>query len=191
MNDSNPDIPGIPGVFPTVPRSPPVIFKVTPRRSFSRRGMRLGIHMSILDIGAHSAPDDLKKKWIQKSRSHHPVKHSMSAAISPDKTRVKVPLEEGPNKANLSSNKKESKAVESGRKSSQGWISSPTAGKLHRMIDHLEPSHSTGISKLVPQRRRRSSIAKDPGASAQAQEIRRRHPSATGLGTATNANSDG
>ena len=33
-------------------------------RRFSKRGVRLGVHMSILDMGAHNAPESLKKKWL-------------------------------------------------------------------------------------------------------------------------------
>lgn len=37
------------------------------RRTFSKRGVRLGVHMSILDLSAHEAPTNLKKKWIQQA----------------------------------------------------------------------------------------------------------------------------
>lgn len=36
-------------------------------RTFSKRGVRLGVHMSILDLSAHEAPNGLKKKWIQQA----------------------------------------------------------------------------------------------------------------------------
>ena len=35
------------------------------RRTFSKRGIRLGVHMSILDLSAHEAPSNLKQNWIQ------------------------------------------------------------------------------------------------------------------------------
>lgn len=43
-------------------------------RTFSKRGVRLGVHMSILDLDAHDAPDSLKKKWIQQAnRRRHSI----------------------------------------------------------------------------------------------------------------------
>ena len=64
-----PEFPPVPdGVFPSQSSEHP-----TPpsshRRDFSRRGMRLAVHMSILDMGAHSTPGALKDKWVQTSRS--------------------------------------------------------------------------------------------------------------------------
>jgi hypothetical protein len=152
-------VPPIPDIVPAALRAASSAPSTTPRRSFSRRGMRLGVHMSILDMGAHSAPDALKNKWIQASRSQHPVKPLMTGARSPDKAHVRYPLSDSPNKANTSP-KRSSSAVNHARTTSRGWISAPTAGKLHRMIDHLELSHSAAISKLVPHGRRRSSVSK-------------------------------
>ncbi len=172
---SSTKVPQILDVLPAAPRTPSAVANTTPRRSFSRRGMRLGVHMSILDMGAHSAPDALKTKWIQTSRSHHPVKPTMTGARSPDKAPVRFPFEDCPSKANVSPEKKTPSAASHGRKLSHGWISTPTAGKLHKIIDHLELSHSTGISRLVPHGRRRSSVSKHPGPATQAEELRRRH----------------
>lgn len=168
------EIPPVPDVLPAAPETvlgPP---KTTLRGSFSRRGMRLGVHMSILDMGAHSAPDALKDKWIQTSRSHHPIKPMMSGARSPDKADVQFPLEANLSKANLSPEKPPPGIPNHGRKASHGWISSPTAGKLHKMIDHLELSHSAAISKLVPHFRRRSSISKHPTQATPTDDLRRR-----------------
>jgi hypothetical protein len=187
---ASPRIPPLPDVLPVAPRSSPAAYQTTPCRSFSRRGMRLGVHMSILDMGAHTAPDALKNKWIQTSRSHHPAHNTMSGATSPkkpqDKTQARFPLEENPNKANLSPEKTAPPStVGHGRKSGHGWISSPTADKLHKMIDHLELSHSTAISRMLPYGRRRSSVGKHPIVSTQTQtqELRRRRPSAAMQGT--------
>lgn len=38
------------------------------RHTFSKRGVQLGVHMSILDLNAHEASEELKKKWIQEAR---------------------------------------------------------------------------------------------------------------------------
>jgi hypothetical protein len=180
LSTSGIGIPPIPDVLPKTPETVSVAPKTTPRRSFSRRGMRLGVHMSILDMGAHSAPDALKNKWIQTSRSHHPVKPVMTGARSPDQAHVRFPLDDTPSKVNVSPEKKISGAPNHDRKPSHGWISTPTAGMLHKMIDHLELSHSTGISKLVTHRgRRRSSVSKRPNAAAEAEGLRQRRSSAT------------
>jgi hypothetical protein len=179
LSTSNIGIPPIPDVLPTTPGTVSVAPKTTPRRSFSRRGMRLGVHMSILDMGAHSAPDALKNKWIQTSRSHHPVKPVMTRARPPDQTHVRFPLDDTPSKVNVSPEKKTPNDPNHGRKPSHGWISTSTAGMLHKMIDHLELSHSTGISKLVTQRQRRSSVSKRPSTAAEAEGLRQRRSSAT------------
>lgn len=168
------EIPPVPDVLPAAPETvlgPP---QTTARGSFSRRGMRLGVHMSILDMGAHSAPDALKDKWIQTSRSHHPIKPMMSGARSPDEADVQFPLEANLSKANLSPEKPPPGIPNHGPKASHGWISSPTAGKLHKMIDHLELSHSAAISKLIPHFRRRSSVSKHPTQATHTDDLRRR-----------------
>ena len=167
-------IPPVPDVLPAAPEAVLAPPKTAPSRSFSRRGMRLGVHMSILDMGAHSAPDALKNKWIQTSRSHHPIKPMMSGARSPDKADVQLPLEDSLSKANVSPEKQPPSVPNHGRKASHGWISSPTAGKLHKMIDHLELSHSAAISKLVPRTRRRSSVSKHSTQAMHADDLRRR-----------------
>ena len=46
------------------------------RRTFSKRGVRLGVHMSILDLSAHEAPNNLKKKWIQQAHLRQQLGHS-------------------------------------------------------------------------------------------------------------------
>jgi hypothetical protein len=169
------EIPLVPDVLPTAPRKGSVSGNTPSRGSFSRRGTRLGVHMSILDMGAHTAPDALKNKWIQTSRSHHPPKPTMTGAKSPERPHVRFPLEESPTKTNTSPDKKTPKASAHTRKTSQGWISSPTAGKLHKMIEHLEMSHSTGIAKLISHGRRRSSVSKAAIAETQTgQNVRRR-----------------
>lgn len=179
MSASSAKIPPIPDVFPAAPRTTPAKPTAPPRRSFSRRGMRLGVHMSILDMGAHSAPDALKNKWIQTSRSHHPIKPMMTGARSPDKAHVRCPLTNSPSKGNVSPGKKTSAAVNHGRKTSHGWISTPTAGKLHKMIDHLELSHSSAISRLVAHGRRRSSVSKHADPAMQEEDSRRHRASAS------------
>lgn len=149
------------------------------RRSFSRRGMRLGVHMSILDMGAHSAPDMLKDKWIQTSRSHHPIKPPMTGARSPDQENLPFPLDDDPKEANMSPEKTVTCAPEGSRKTSVGQISSPMAGKLHKMIDHLEMAHSTGISRMTPHGRRRSTVSTHPTAAIEAEGLRQRRSSGT------------
>ena len=58
---SGPDIPPMSDIFTTTRTAE----KVSPlKRPFSKKGFRLGVHMSILDLGAHDAPDRLKDKWI-------------------------------------------------------------------------------------------------------------------------------
>ncbi|KAK5957205.1 hypothetical protein OHC33_001576 [Knufia fluminis] len=48
------------------------------RRTFSKRGVRLGVHMSILDLSAHEAPSNLKQKWIQHANLRQQHGHGQS-----------------------------------------------------------------------------------------------------------------
>ncbi|KAK6378668.1 hypothetical protein LTR64_002058 [Lithohypha guttulata] len=45
------------------------------KRTFSKRGVRLGVHMSILDLSAHEAPLNLKKKWLQQAHLRQQLDH--------------------------------------------------------------------------------------------------------------------
>jgi hypothetical protein len=57
----------------------------SPVRRFSKRGVRLAVHSSILDMNAHEAPVQLKNKWIQTSRDHsHQRKASLSKITEVD-----------------------------------------------------------------------------------------------------------
>ena len=74
------EIPPIPDVLPpTAAEKQEADSKITPpsslRRTFSKRGVRLGVHMSILDLSAHEAPGNLKKKWIQQAHLRQQVGH--------------------------------------------------------------------------------------------------------------------
>lgn len=41
-------------------------------RRFSKRGVRLAVHSSILDLNAHDAPNSLKHKWISQVQAGSP-----------------------------------------------------------------------------------------------------------------------
>ena len=67
-NSTGIEISPIPDVLPSATKSEKEEKTNAPLRRFSKRGVRLGVHMSILDMGAHEAPKGLKEKWIQRSR---------------------------------------------------------------------------------------------------------------------------
>jgi len=74
------EIPPIPDVLPpTAAEKREAASKSTPpsslARTFSKRGVRLGVHMSILDLSAHEAPTDLKRKWIQHAHLRQQLGH--------------------------------------------------------------------------------------------------------------------
>lgn len=46
------------------------------KRTFSKRGVRLGVHMSILDLSAHEAPANLRKKWLQQAHLKRQLGHA-------------------------------------------------------------------------------------------------------------------
>ena len=50
-------------------------------RRFSKRGVRLGVHMSILDLGAHETEAELKKKWIAQAKTEEHVRPATSTII--------------------------------------------------------------------------------------------------------------
>lgn len=62
------ELPPIPDVAPPEPSSNKEDNAASLVRRFSKRGVRLGVHMSILDMGAHTAPAELRKKWINASQ---------------------------------------------------------------------------------------------------------------------------
>lgn len=163
QSSSEPVIPPIPDTVSSTPRNSKAI-----DRKFSQRGVRLAVHMSILDMGAHSAPETLKDKWIQTSRSHR-ASHSLSGArpaIRPNSLdNPSSPLTDATaDKANTSLRPRTSrgslgKTPEKG--GAYGWISKPTTEKLHKVIDHFDPGNSGGlVSKMLPSshHRKRSSL---------------------------------
>ncbi|KAL9624401.1 MAG: hypothetical protein Q9160_001363 [Pyrenula sp. 1 TL-2023] len=77
-----PTIPPIPDPVPTAQPPPPTSAALLDRNFSTRRGTRLAVHMSILDMGAHAAPEALKQKWIQTSRAHRADSQSQSQSHS-------------------------------------------------------------------------------------------------------------
>jgi len=74
------EIPPIPGVLPpTAADQREADSKSTPpsslARTFSKRGVRLGVHMSLLDLSAHEAPSRLNRKWIQHAHLRQQLGH--------------------------------------------------------------------------------------------------------------------
>jgi hypothetical protein len=161
LHKSSLDIPPIPDMLPAT------ALKESPsqRHSFSKRGVRLGVHMSILDLGAHEAPDQLKKKWIQTSRSqqyHSRCKnsrpsfnngHALSKISEADSVTGRLPLEDVSNLA-ISSSPGNGDGMESfkghngNRRSFSQGLMGPVGKGLHKMKEAAE--------KLKPRLGRRS-----------------------------------
>ncbi|OAP59976.1 hypothetical protein AYL99_04978 [Fonsecaea erecta] len=49
-------------------------------RRFSRRGVRLAVHSSIMDTNAHDVPISLRKKWIHQAQLRHAPDHQMETS---------------------------------------------------------------------------------------------------------------
>lgn len=64
------EIPPIPDVLPTKQTKAYESKTDALSRRFSKRGVRLGVHMSILDLGAHDAAAGLRNKWIARAHAH-------------------------------------------------------------------------------------------------------------------------
>lgn len=47
-------------------------------RRFSKRGVRLAVHSSILDLNAHDVPNSLKRKWISNVHARDPSMAQLS-----------------------------------------------------------------------------------------------------------------
>lgn len=59
------------------------------RQTFSKRGVRLSVHMLVLNLNAHKAPEELRKKWIQEATGRGPAdQHDGGAATSPTLSRI-------------------------------------------------------------------------------------------------------
>jgi hypothetical protein len=69
-NATGVEVPPIPDVLPSKPEKRDKPATDTLSRRFSKRGVRLGVHMSILDLGAHDAATSLRKKWIAQASAH-------------------------------------------------------------------------------------------------------------------------
>lgn len=59
-------------------------------RTFSKRGVRLGVHMSILDLSTHEAPVGLKRKWIQQAHLRKQLAQSNKGGLTalPELSRI-------------------------------------------------------------------------------------------------------
>ena len=145
--------------FPPISDVPPLTPTSSPTKgAFSKRGVRLGVHMSILDMGAHNASDRLKDKWIQTSRSYnlHPRRKSSRAALgtlghlakiseADSMTSVRGPLEDmtnltisAPKVQEVSIKEASMPPAQSGghRKSlSHGFMTSPVGKGLHKIME--------------------------------------------------------
>ena len=158
-----------------IPEFPPMPDMVSPSKSgkkppkscpnnFSRRGMRLAVHMSILDMGAHKAPNALKDKWVQTSRAHAHQRtmsgarsnHSPNSTSTPpfnDKSPgpLKATNRHKPHSSSISDSgskqeddhhyhqlETEANKENRARRGSLGLISHAAAEKLHHVIDRLE-----------------------------------------------------
>ena len=63
------EIPPVPDILPTKQAKAFESETDALSRRFSKRGVRLGVHMSILDLGAHDAAAGLRKKWIAQAHA--------------------------------------------------------------------------------------------------------------------------
>ena len=122
--------------------------------------------MSILDLGAHDAPDRLKKKWIETSRSHRYLPRNRKSRasfsgghalgmISETESRTERPSLEDVSNPTISvvhgnGDKMETSNAHGGhlRSLSQGIRAGPIGKGLHKMKDVAE--------KLKPRTRPRS-----------------------------------
>lgn len=90
------EIPPIPDVLPLKPAPSNKPIEESLARRFSKRGVRLGVHMSILDLGAHDTALALRKKWIAQAHSKEKMSEPAAqhmATIEEDAAQVKPRVE--------------------------------------------------------------------------------------------------
>lgn len=191
-----PEFPPLPDALSPIKASvgskPP---KTLGAKSFSRRGVRLGVHMSILDMGAHAAPDILKDKWVNTSRAHVRARRASSGSNSKSNLSGSLWHAQGPQGGQTTTRRTVAgEDLPTGQEndpaaavSGQGKISHVAAQTLHKIIDQLDiashsdktvidgKGHTSLSSMLVPSslRHKRSKSAKQELMDAFPTEVRR------------------
>ena len=178
------DVPAVSDVLPTPTK--PERTNTELQRRFSKRGVRLGVHMSILDMGAHETTTGLRKRWLQAARSAQTSDsshHQRMTTISEDGTSAALRQA-----ANSSSEDTVSSAhpeaamsmhgnsteVKSGRRrgNSLKLIGSPVGSAMSKLIKKLSFSHDisgdgeaagmskndVGFTKMISDRFRKPEI---------------------------------
>lgn len=105
-------------------------------RRFSKRGVRLGVHMSILDLGAHSAPAELRKKWINSDQSFSDDASQPPAMLVPVLESTSADCFTGARQSSESSTSRGSR-----KNRAQSLINSPAAKSIGNIIRRISLSH--------------------------------------------------
>ncbi|KAK5324200.1 hypothetical protein LTR20_008114 [Exophiala xenobiotica] len=133
-------------------------------RRFSRRGVRLAVHSSILDLNAHEVPDSLKKRWIYKAKFGGGYDHArigspsiaqlskiseVSSSLSPEKPdeiadshrRGSAPEYDGKQSDQFSIEEPSNTHVSKAKKRSSTLMASPVGKTLGKVITKLSTTN--------------------------------------------------
>ena len=177
------DIPNIEDFLPDGPATAKKKKQDALARRFSRRGVRLAVHSSIMDTDAHHVPNSLRKKWIHEAQLRHGINHleaggpsiaglsrisEVNSSAAPDETPAEParlrstttpdPLEDKETDQVGSDKSSFSRRSSTLRDRGSSLVHSPLGRKLGSVISRL--SH-TDISE------RRSSRTSSPGKENQ------------------------
>jgi hypothetical protein len=139
------EIPPVPDVLPTKSVSTTKPADDSLARRFSKRGARLGVHMSILDLGAHDTPVALRKKWLAQARSKDSTSEAIAqpmATIEEDgaQSNPNKDPEQGPSQRLSPPRTSSDESVSKARRRANSLITSPAGKAFSKVIHRLSLS---------------------------------------------------
>ena len=118
--------------------------------------------MAIMDMGAHSAPDELKDKWIETCRAHTSTRHASAGKFSPESKNDRPALQEKLKNIDRGGVIPDS-GVPEGQEIGRRHHPSPSlTNKLHKVLDRLHIT-STGDESKTPSRSKCHPSDRKPG----------------------------
>jgi hypothetical protein len=141
------EVPPIPDVLPSKSNAESKLPSATLSRRFSKRGVRLGVHMSILDLGAHEVAAGLRKKWIRQARAPD-HRRSQMTTISEHSAHPKlehgseIPSgdKESPDEFKMYARTDSEDSISNSRRRANSLIGSPVGKVISKVIRRLSLS---------------------------------------------------
>jgi hypothetical protein len=136
------EIPPIPDVLPMKSASTTTPADGSLARRFSKRGVRLGVYMSILDLGAHDTALALRKKWIAQAQSKDTTSEAIAqpmATIEEDAAQLTATQvsEQDPSQRQTPPRTSSDESVSKARRRANSLITSPAGQAFSKIIHRL------------------------------------------------------